>query len=358
MSCVCMSVAGILNQYRARNKTTWGVRDNMDPSTVAERIGGIRPNRTGAKRTADQVKADEEASKKAAALLTIAKTDTSVPTRHEEQQQAYVSMQTRAFAQVLDAAVPAGPALAGMAAAPAQHARARAAEYMLAHDEATENLWDKLMNPKSEKPHFVRAIDCMDNAPRRPTSKGMPDLTPAMLTPDQRREYERITPIIDAYAVFNTNQACGAPSPMPPQLFRLVSGGPGMFCERARACADIRRVPNVDAHAHVCNASACFACTRVWQNVLVSNARSLPERKRSELCGSRGSGQLRSVRQRGTMRADHAYASCPLTHGACVTSCGPLTETWAKEPPLYMLCCTCQCTTKMPPKKTTTCSNL
>ena len=227
-----MRTAGILNQYRARNSTSWGVHDNMDPSTVAERIGGIRPNRTGAKRTVDQVKADEEASKKAAALLAITKTDTSVPTRHQEQEKAYVSMQTRAFAQVLDASVPAGSAFTGSAAAPAQQARERAAEYMLPHDAASENLWEKLINPKSEKPQFVRAIDSEDRAPRRRATKGMPDFTSANLTPDQRREYDRITPVIDAYDLFNTNQSCAAPSPLPSQLFRLISGGPGMCFER------------------------------------------------------------------------------------------------------------------------------
>jgi hypothetical protein len=228
-----------LTQYRARNATSWRVRNNHDPSTVAERIGGIRPNRTGAKRTADQVKADEEASKKAAALLAVTKADTSVPTREQEQVRAYVNMQTRAFAQVLDAAAPTstGPAPTGMASASEQQPRPRAAVYMLPQDHEADQLWDSLLSPKSDKPQFTRAIDCNDRAPRRAATTGMPDATADLLTPDQRREYDRITPTIDAYSVFNTNQLCGVPSAIPTQLFRLVSGGGGAFIRRVCARA-------------------------------------------------------------------------------------------------------------------------
>ena len=175
-------------------------------------------------------------------MLALTKTDTSVPTRDQEAERAYVAMQSRAFAALLDVAVPAASAPTGMANSSGQCAgRALASVWMQPHNRVADQLWDTLLNPKSNKPHFERAIDTDDRAERRPATTGQPDTGPVKLTPDQQREFDRITPTIDAYAEFNMKQACGAPSVMPPQLLRLISGGGGTFLADvyARMYADV-----------------------------------------------------------------------------------------------------------------------
>jgi len=181
-------------------------------------IGKLKPNRNGnAKRSAEQLKKDEEASKQAAALLSITKTDTTTPSKEQLQVAGFVFNQTRALNAVF-ADLPDRPERGRPGDAPGTPMRPFAG--------CDGTLWSELQNNKAKKPAFVPAVTL--NYDGEPVPDGLPEAKEEKLNADQQREFDALTPLIDSYAAKNLADMyhTEAPALIEP-VWKLISGGPG-----------------------------------------------------------------------------------------------------------------------------------